>query len=153
MIPISIVNRSDMQQYHVVWYLTHCGLVPPYGNTELGQHWLGWCLFAWWPQAITQTNVDLTSKVFCGIHLAAILQVLINSMCLKITISKLLPHLPGANEIYFAMLYYRYTSPLKKHFHMLWHFSSHHFHGDTTITLGWLSHRPAATNYCAFPDW
>ena len=48
-------------------------------------------------------NVDLSSKVFSGIHLRAILQgVLTNfiqNMCLKIRLSKLLPHLPGANEL------------------------------------------------------
>ena len=37
--------------------LTHCGLVIPCGNIDLGQHWL---------------RVDLSSKVFCSIHLRVI---------------------------------------------------------------------------------
>ena len=40
---------------------------------------------AWWQQAITYANVDLSSKVFCGIHLRAISQEellnLIHNMC------------------------------------------------------------------------
>ena len=58
---------------HVEWLisleaLAHCGLVMPYGNIDLGQPWLRQWLVAWCHQAITSTNVDLSSKVFCGIH-------------------------------------------------------------------------------------
>ena len=42
--------------------LTHCGLVTPYGNRDLGQHWLWYWLIAWRHQAITWTNVDLSSS-------------------------------------------------------------------------------------------
>ena len=35
-----------------------------YGDIDLGQHWL----VVWQCQAITWTNVDLSLKVFCGIH-------------------------------------------------------------------------------------
>ena len=46
--------------------------------------------------------VDLSSKVFCGIHLRAISQEalmnLICNICSEITILKLV-HLPGANEL------------------------------------------------------
>ena len=50
------------------WYtcimLTHCGLVMPYGDRDLGQHWRH--------QAITWTTVDLSSIRSSGIHLRAI---------------------------------------------------------------------------------
>ena len=39
-------------------HLTHCGLVMPYGNIELDQHWLRQWLVAWWHQDITWTNVN-----------------------------------------------------------------------------------------------
>ena len=42
---------------HVICYLTHCGLVTPYGDRDL-----------------TWTNVDLSSVRSSGIHLIAILQ-------------------------------------------------------------------------------
>ena len=35
---------------------------------NLGQHCLGKWLVAWWHQAMTWTNVDISPKVFCGIH-------------------------------------------------------------------------------------
>ena len=51
------------------------------------------------------TNVDLSSKVFCGIRLRAssqeVLINLIRNMCTEITTWNLLPYLPGANEFYF----------------------------------------------------
>ena len=36
---------------------THCGLLMPYGNIDLGQHWL-----------ITVTNFGFSLVRFCGIH-------------------------------------------------------------------------------------
>ena len=54
--------------------LTHCGLVTPYDDRDLGQHWFRKWLVAWWHQAITWTNVDLSSVRSSGIHLSAILQ-------------------------------------------------------------------------------
>ena len=39
-----------------------------YGDIDLGQHWFRKCFVAWWYQAITWTNVDLSSKVTCGIN-------------------------------------------------------------------------------------
>ena len=75
----------------------------PYGDIDLGQHWLRKWLVAWWHQAITWTNVDLSSMEFCGIHLTTILQaaheISVHGMSLKIMILKLQPHLPGANEL------------------------------------------------------
>ena len=47
-------------------------------------------------QAIAWANADLSLKVFCGIHLRAISQVLMNlihNMYSEITLLKLLPHL------------------------------------------------------------
>ena len=40
--------------------LTHWGLVTPYGDRDLGQHWVRQWLVAWWHQAVTRTNVDLS---------------------------------------------------------------------------------------------
>ena len=60
-------------QIHGVFFdwpplLTHCGLVMPYGNIDLGHHWFRKWLVTWQHQAITLTNVDLSSSVLCGIH-------------------------------------------------------------------------------------
>ena len=41
---------------------------------DLDQHWLRYWLVASWHQATTWTNVDLSPKVFYGIHLRAIAQ-------------------------------------------------------------------------------
>ena len=46
----------------------------PYGDKDLGQHLLRQWLVAWWHQAITWTNVDLSSITSSGIHLRAISQ-------------------------------------------------------------------------------
>ena len=58
----------------------------------------GWC-----HQAITWTYVDLSSKIFCVIHLRSILQGmsmnLIHNMCSGTTLSKLQPHNPVAYEL------------------------------------------------------
>ena len=41
--------------------LTHYGLLPPFGDIDLGQHWLGWWLVAWWHQAMhCWANGDLS---------------------------------------------------------------------------------------------
>ena len=48
---------------------THCSLVEPYGNKDMDQHWVNLWLVAWWLQAITWTNVDLSSVWSQGIHL------------------------------------------------------------------------------------
>ena len=50
------------------------GLVTPYGDKNLGQHWLRWWLVAWRHQAVTWTNVDLSPVRSSGIHLIAISQ-------------------------------------------------------------------------------
>ena len=83
--------------------LTHRGLVLPYGDINLGQHWLREWLVAWCHQAITWTNVDLSSVRSSGIHLRAILQEIpqpsVNEISLKITYLKFCSNLPGADEL------------------------------------------------------
>ena len=58
---------------------------------------------AWCHQYNTWMNVDLSSNMFCGIHLRAILQEvlmkIICKMCYEIKLLKLLTHLPGVNEL------------------------------------------------------
>ena len=49
--------------------LIHYDLVTPYGDRDLGQHWLRHWLVAWRHQAINWTNVDLSSARASGIHL------------------------------------------------------------------------------------
>ena len=68
--------RNNHEDFYEVWlpppnmdlpvrsyssFLTHWGLVTPYGIGDLGQHWRH--------QAITWTNVDLSSVRSGGIHL------------------------------------------------------------------------------------
>ena len=53
--------------------LTHCGLVTQYGDINLGQHWISLWLVAWRHQAITWTNVDLSSVRSSCTHMSAIL--------------------------------------------------------------------------------
>ena len=83
--------------------LTHCGLVVPYGDIDLGQHRLRWWLLTWWHKVITWTYIDISSKVFGGFCIWAILQeVLMNfihNMCSEITLLELLAHLSGAGEL------------------------------------------------------
>ena len=75
----------------------------PYGDRELGQHWLRYCLVAWRHQAITWTNVDLSSVRSCGFHEMAISQEMpqssITKICLKITCQKFHTNFPGVNEL------------------------------------------------------
>ena len=74
----------------------------PYGDIDLGQHWLRYWHVAWC-HAITWTNADLSSRVFSGIHLRTILQTklmnLICNMCFELTLLRLLPLLPDTNEL------------------------------------------------------
>ena len=68
--------------------------------TDLGQHWS--VLLPVKHQAITWTNVDLSSQVFYGVNLIAIWQkvfkVMIHKMSFSGTLSKLQLHLSGASE-------------------------------------------------------
>ena len=65
--------------------ITHNGLVMPYGDLELDQHWLRYGLVAWQHQAITWTTVDLSSLRFGYIHLRAILCEISQPSITKIT--------------------------------------------------------------------
>ena len=58
--------------FDIIVTKTHWGIMMPYNNIDLGQHWLRWWLVAWRQQAITWTNADLSSIRFCCIHLTAI---------------------------------------------------------------------------------
>ena len=77
----------------------------PYDDIGLGQHWLRQWLVAWWHQAITCTNVDLSSvrSIDYQYHLRAISQDIhhpcIDQVSLKITFLKFHSNLPEANEI------------------------------------------------------
>ena len=53
--------------------LTHWDLMVPYGDIDLGQHWLRWWLASWWHQAITLTNADFLSIRSSGTNLSEIL--------------------------------------------------------------------------------
>ena len=50
----------------------------------------------WWFQLKSGTNVDLSSKVFCGIHLRAISCVACDQ---RVTLLQFQPHLPGASKL------------------------------------------------------
>ena len=97
-----------------VW-LTHWGLVTPYCDRDLTQHWLRQWLVAWRHQAITWTNVDLSPVEFCAIHLTTILlvslMVSIHGINSKIIFFKLQPHLPGANEVRMAYVFQNKLPP------------------------------------------
>ena len=84
-------------------WIYHVGLVTPHGYIELGQHWLRDWLVAWRHQTITWANIDFSQVRFCGILMRAISQrvpkLLFCVMGLKFMLSKLLLHLPGANEL------------------------------------------------------
>ena len=54
--------------------LTHCGLVTPYSDIDLGHNWLRQWLAAWQHQAITWTNVDSLLVRMFSFHLKAITQ-------------------------------------------------------------------------------
>ena len=66
-------------------YLTHCGLMTPYGDRDVGLHWLRKWLVAWRHQAITWTNVDLPSVRSIGIHLSIISQEILQPSITKIS--------------------------------------------------------------------
>ena len=100
------VFRVRSLNRHVDFIITHSGLVTPYGDIDLGQHWLRQWLVAWQHQAITRSNDDFSLRSLdCFIHLRAISQCVPNLlfciyiMSLKIILLKLLPHLPRANDL------------------------------------------------------
>ena len=84
-------------------FLTHCGLVTPYGDSDPGQHWLRYWLVSWRHQAITWTNVDLSSLRSNDVHLRAIsLEISVTKISLNFFFFfSFLFHwnLPGAKEL------------------------------------------------------
>ena len=83
--------------------LTQWGLVMPFGDIDLGQHWLRQWLVAWWHQVITWTNVDWSSVKSNDIHVRAISHEMPQpentKICLKIASLKFHWNLPVANEL------------------------------------------------------
>ena len=83
--------------------LTHWGLVTSYCDSNLGQHWLRQWLVTWRHQAITWTDVDLSSERSSNIHLRArsqkIPQPSITGIICKIKYLKFHSNFPGANEL------------------------------------------------------
>ena len=70
---IANIRGGELLKFRtIISPLTHCGLVTPYGDIDLGQHWLKKSLVAWWNQAITWANVDFLLMGFRGIHLREI---------------------------------------------------------------------------------
>ena len=95
---------SEHPKKTCVYWWTHCGLVTPYGDRDLGQPWLRKWLGAWRHQAITWTNVDLSSARSSDIHLRAssqeiITQPSITEIIWKIKYLKFHSNSPGANEL------------------------------------------------------
>ena len=86
----------------LIW-LTHCDIATPYDSIDQGKHWLRWWLGAVRHQAITWTNVDLSSVRSQGIHLRALplldLKIPINQSLSKIAILKSISDLPRGNEL------------------------------------------------------
>ena len=51
----TVVGKKSHRQ-HTFVDVSHCILLTPYGNLNLGHHWFRQWLVAWWHQAITWTN-------------------------------------------------------------------------------------------------
>ena len=54
--------------------LHHHEQMTPHGDVHLCQHKLWYRFVVWWYQSTTCNSVDLSTKVFCGIHMWAISQ-------------------------------------------------------------------------------
>ena len=94
------------------------------------------CCLMWWHQAITWTKVDFSLARFCGIFLRAILQVLFCIMSLKFIISKLLPHLPGANK-YLSPWYHNFNWILRYQYNTV-QYSTVQYNKILHAALQWL---------------
>ena len=115
--------------------LTNCGPVTPYGGRDLGQHWFRQWLVAWRHQAITWTNVDLTSLMSSDVHLRAISleisQPSVTKISLKVIFLRFYWSLTGANELILQVFI---SSSYRKLI------SSHE------IDLRWVSYNPIEDN-------
>ena len=104
----AILSRGDE--------LTHFGLVTPYDDINLVQHWLRSWLAAWRHQAITWTNVDLSLVRSSGIHLSAILQEIpqpsVTEISLKIYISKILFKSPRGQWVKHSVILFPFSDLL-----------------------------------------
>ena len=96
-------NNPVCTFYGVCCILTHCGLVTPYDDRDLCQHWLKYWLVAWRHQAITWTNVDWSLVESSDIHIRAISQEMsqpsITNINLKIICLKFHSNIPGTNKL------------------------------------------------------
>ena len=83
--------------------LTHCGIVTPYGDRDLGQQLFRWWLVAWRHQAITWINVEVSALRSSDVHLKAISleisQPSVTKISVKIIFLRFYWNLPGANEL------------------------------------------------------
>ena len=65
----------DLSRHGVHALLAHCGLVTPYGDIDVGQHWLVACRH----QTIAWTNL-ISPQAFHGIHLGSVLQEVLTNL-------------------------------------------------------------------------
>ena len=102
---IQIYSPHGIARPQWVNSLWHSGIVTPYGDRDLSQHWLKKWLVAWLHQAITRTYVDLSSS---DIHIMAISQEMpqpsFTKIRFKITFLKFHPNFPEANVLISRLL-------------------------------------------------
>ena len=67
-------NLSQWEKLHMYNLLTLCGLMIPYGDIDMGQHWSRQWLVAWWHQVIRRTKIESLLMRFFDIHPRAISQ-------------------------------------------------------------------------------
>ena len=86
----------------------HCGLVTPYGDIDLGQHWFRYWLVAWWHRTVAWTTVALSSVRCSSDHVRAISQEILLPSVAKIrmetTYLKFISNLPGVKELSHEMV-------------------------------------------------
>ena len=69
---ILLVNKLELGQHWAKPLFTHCGLVTPYGDTDLFKFGSGNGLLPDGSKPLPEPLPDLSSKIFCGIHPRAI---------------------------------------------------------------------------------
>ena len=101
MLGLKSIHFTKRDPWYWLHELTHCGLVTPYGDTDLDQHWLLQWLVARQHQAITRNNADVSSE--SDIHLRAISQEIhqpsITNTSFKIIYIRFQSNLPRVNEL------------------------------------------------------
>ena len=93
-------SRWSLTKYHGIYISQNLKAI--WILTNIGTYiWVNIGSGAWWHQASACTNVVISSKGFCSIHLGSSLQkvfkIPINKTGSNITLFKLLPHPTGAN--------------------------------------------------------